>query len=60
MHAKIENERLLFVRLNQNKLRVYECIHLKNVIANDGNDSNVGKLVISPSSFTGGPRYTHE
>ena len=60
MYAKIESERLLFVRLNQKKLRVDDYIHLKDAIANDGNVNNVGKLVILPSSFIGSPRHMHE
>ena len=60
MYAKIESERLSFLRHNQKALRVDEYIHLKDAIANDGNASNVGKLVILPSSFTGSPRHMHE
>jgi hypothetical protein len=60
MYAKIESERLLFVRLNQKKLRVDEYIHLRDAIANDGNANNLGQLVILPSTFTGSPRHMHE
>ncbi|XP_029655167.1 uncharacterized protein LOC115228835 [Octopus sinensis] len=60
MYAKIEAERLLYIRLNQRKLRAEEYIHLRDAIMNDGNVSNVGQMVILPSSFTGGPRYMHE
>jgi len=60
MYAKIESERLLFVRLNQKKLRVNEYIHLRDAIANDGNSNNVGQLMILPSTFTGSPRHMHE
>ena len=60
MYAKIESERLLFLRLNQKKLRVDDYIHLKDAITNDGNVDNVGKLVILPSTFTGSPRHMHE
>jgi hypothetical protein len=60
MYAKIESERLLFVRLNQKKLRVDEYIHLKDAIASDGNANNLGQLVILPSTFTGSPRHMHE
>ncbi|GBL75265.1 hypothetical protein AVEN_168352-1, partial [Araneus ventricosus] len=44
MHAKIEAERLLFIRLNQKKLRVDEYIHLKDAITNDSDPANHGKL----------------
>ncbi|GBM25087.1 hypothetical protein AVEN_96665-1 [Araneus ventricosus] len=60
MYAKIEVERLLFIRLNQKKLRVVEYIHLKDAIENDSDPANDGKLVILPSTFTGSPRNTHE
>ncbi len=60
MYAKNESERLLYVRLNQKKLRVEKYIHLRDAIANDGNANNLGQLVILPSTFTGRPRYTDE
>ena len=60
MYAKIETERLLFICLNQRKLRVDDYIHFRDAIAADGTASNLGKLVILPSSFTGSPRYMHE
>lgn len=60
MYAKIETERLLFIRLNQQQLRVDEYIHLQDSIENDGNVSNMGQLTILPSSYTGGPRYMQE
>ena len=60
MYAKIESERLLFVRLNQKKLRVDDYIHLRDAIANDGNVTNLGQLVILPSTLTGSPRHMHE
>ncbi|GBM88190.1 hypothetical protein AVEN_262796-1 [Araneus ventricosus] len=57
MYAKIEAERLLFIRLNQKKLRIDEYIHLKeDAIKNDSDPANHGKLVILPSTFTGCPR----
>ncbi|GBM16093.1 hypothetical protein AVEN_163129-1 [Araneus ventricosus] len=61
MWAKIEAERLLFIRLNQKKLRVDEYIHLKeDAIKKDSDPANHGKLVILPSTFTGCPRNMHE
>ncbi|GBM90453.1 hypothetical protein AVEN_75832-1 [Araneus ventricosus] len=61
MYAKIETKRLLFVRLNQKKLRVDEYIHLKeNAIKNVSDPANHGKLVILPSTFNGCPRNMHE
>ncbi|XP_039282934.1 uncharacterized protein LOC120351055 [Nilaparvata lugens] len=60
MYAKIETERLLFLRLNQTKLRSEEYIHLRDAVVNDGNTTNVGKLTILPSSFIGSPRHMQE
>ena len=51
MYAKIESERLLFVRLNQKKLRVDKYIHLMDAIVNDGNADNTGQLVILITIF---------
>ncbi|XP_060868885.1 uncharacterized protein LOC132943798 [Metopolophium dirhodum] len=60
MYAKIESERLLFIRNNQSKLRAEDYIHLRDAIENDGHVNDIGQLYILPSSFTGGPRYMHE
>ncbi|XP_015919286.2 uncharacterized protein [Parasteatoda tepidariorum] len=60
MFAKIESERLRFVLLNQKKLRVKEYVHLKDALNRDGSVNDIGKMVILPSTFTGGLRYMHE
>ncbi|GFV95160.1 helitron_like_N domain-containing protein [Trichonephila clavipes] len=60
MYAKIESERLLYIRLNQVKLRSEEYIHLRDAVVNDGNLSELGKMVILPSTFTGSPTHVHE
>ncbi|XP_055308584.1 uncharacterized protein LOC129572604, partial [Sitodiplosis mosellana] len=60
MYAKIESERLLYIRLNQKKLRVDNYIHLRDAIAKDGKTANLGQMVILPSTFTGSPRHMHE
>ncbi|GBN69020.1 hypothetical protein AVEN_77863-1 [Araneus ventricosus] len=60
MYAKIEAERLLFIRLNQKKLHVDEYFHMKDASKNDSDPANHGKLVILPSTFTGCPRNMHE
>ena len=59
MYAKIEAERLLYIKTNQNNLRSESYIHLQDAIANDVNISERGTKVILPSSFTGSPRYMH-
>ena len=60
MYAKIESERLLFVRLNQKKLRVDDYIHLRDAVVMMEMLPNLGQLVILPSTFTGSPRHMHE
>ena len=60
MYAKIESERLLFIRLNQTKLRSEQYIHFRDAVVNDGNTTNVGRLTILPSSYAGSPRHMHE
>lgn len=60
MYAKIESERLLFIRLNQSKLRTEEYIHLRDAISKETNPSNIGKLTILPATFVGSPRHMHE
>ena len=60
MYAKIESERLLFIRLNQTKLRSEQYIYLRDAVVNDGNTTNVGRLTILPSSHAGSPRLMHE
>lgn len=60
MYAKIESERLLFIRLNQKKIRTDEYIHLRDAMNSDGNVKDVGKMVILPASYIGSPRHMHE
>ncbi|GFQ78149.1 hypothetical protein TNCT_436381 [Trichonephila clavata] len=62
MYTKVENERLRFTRLNQLKLRAENYSVLLEEVRNDYNvnSENLGKLVVLPSSFTGGPRYMHD
>ncbi|GBM28510.1 hypothetical protein AVEN_112584-1 [Araneus ventricosus] len=60
VNAKIEAERLLYIRLNQNKLQSEEYIHLKDDVATEKNLDDIGKMVILHSTFTGSPRQMHE
>ncbi|GBN93109.1 hypothetical protein AVEN_105720-1 [Araneus ventricosus] len=60
VYAKIKAERLLYIRLNQNKLRSEEYIHLKDTVATDKNIDDIGKMVILPYTFTGSSRQMHE
>lgn len=60
VYAKIGSERLLFIRLNQKKLRADDYIHLRDAITNDGNLTDIGQMVILPATYTGSPRHMHE
>ncbi|GFT13183.1 putative DNA helicase [Trichonephila clavipes] len=62
MYAKIETERLLYIRLNQTELRSEQYIHLRDAIVNDGNvnPNELKRMAILPSTFTGSPRPMHE
>ncbi|CEP07425.1 hypothetical protein [Parasitella parasitica] len=58
MHAKMEQQRLNFIRLNQSSLRAAVYSGLQDVIRFDDTDmSSIGKRVILPSTFIGGPRH---
>uniref|UniRef100_A0A8D8ZAP2 Helitron helicase-like domain-containing protein n=1 Tax=Cacopsylla melanoneura TaxID=428564 RepID=A0A8D8ZAP2_9HEMI len=60
MYAKIETERLNYLRFNQSKLRAENYVHLQDAIERDGDLHNLGQMVILPSSFTGSPRYMQQ
>jgi len=54
-YCKIETERLQFLRHEQKALRA-DCY--QDLRCSD--PSNVGRRIILPSTFTGGPHYIHE
>ena len=59
--AKIEFERLQFLRREQEHLRVDNYKDLWETIVNhDGDPRDVGQKVLLPATFCGGPRYTFE
>ena len=58
--AKIETDRLNLFRTKQEQCRAASYTALRDAVETDGDASNVGQLVVLPSSFTGGPRYMHE
>ncbi|XP_073826793.1 uncharacterized protein [Musca autumnalis] len=62
MYAKIEAERLLYIRHHQSKLRADDYIHLRDALnnRNDINPNDLGQAVILPATFTGSPRHMHE
>ena len=60
-YCKIETERLQFLRREQTALRADCYQNLRDaILEGDGDPRNVGRRVILPSTFTGGPRYMHE
>jgi len=54
-YARIEQDRLQFLRFNQKKIRaeLYQGLH-DRIINND--ESRIGKRIVLPSSHTGSPR----
>lgn len=57
MYIKIEGLRLKYIRTHQSEIRAEEYDAYQNEINKGTQGGNVGKPVILPSSFTGGPRY---
>jgi len=51
IYVKVETKRLTFIRLNQEKLRSEEYIHLRNAINAHGNVQNVGRTTILPETY---------
>jgi len=52
--AKIEMEKLLFLKLHQKELRCDNYIHLKDSLSHDDSAANnTGQVFILPSTFTG-------
>ncbi|XP_055924554.1 uncharacterized protein LOC129956648 [Argiope bruennichi] len=64
MYAKVESERLWFIRYNQAKLRSEEYINLRDAVVGniDGNlnPNDIGNAFILPSSYIGSPRNMQE
>ncbi|XP_050549141.1 uncharacterized protein LOC126910538 [Daktulosphaira vitifoliae] len=64
MYAKIESERLRYIRFNQAKLRSEEYIHLRDAINGHVDEqiniNDIGNAFILPSSFIGSPRHMQE
>ena len=50
----------MFIRVNQTKLPSEEYVHLRDAVVIDGYTTNVGRLTVLPSSYTGSPRHMHE
>ena len=60
MYAKIESERLRYIRCHQQELRAENYIHLRDAMASESNPNELGKRVILPATVTGSPRHMHE
>lgn len=64
MYAKVESERLRYLRFHQARLRADEYIHLRDEIHNNvGGNPNVneiGNAVILPATHIGSPRHMQE
>ncbi|CAG8579322.1 24309_t:CDS:2, partial [Cetraspora pellucida] len=57
-YAKIEQNRLLWQRMNLHAIRAELYQGLADAVADDFQDlTNIGRRIILPSSFTGGSRY---
>jgi len=59
MDAKIEGERLRFIRPHQSKIRVEDYSHLRDAVSNDFNPDDISHVIL-PSTFIGGPRHMNE
>ena len=63
MYAKIEQERLNYIRSpeGQKSIRAEMYKNVQDAYLNNISDlSNIGKRIILPSTFTGGPRHMHK
>ena len=59
MYAKIEGERLAYIKFDQSKLRTDSYENIKDDMRNDESANDIGQMYL-PSSFAGGPRYMQE
>uniref|UniRef100_A0A915E5Z2 Helitron helicase-like domain-containing protein n=1 Tax=Ditylenchus dipsaci TaxID=166011 RepID=A0A915E5Z2_9BILA len=55
----VEAERLLFIRLNQNKIKATSYSGLQDYLNNTKEQlgASIGRQIVLPSTYTGGPRY---
>ncbi len=57
-YSKVESQRLFYIRNNQGPLRAAIYGGVADAITNnDANIDNLGRLIVLPSSFTGGHRH---
>ena len=61
MYAKIESERLSYIRFNQSSLHAELYQGLSDAVSGgDASGATVGRLIVLPASFTGSPRSMHQ
>ena len=59
-YAKMEQERLNYLRLNQSTFRAEMYQGAVDAIHTGDTSNNIGRRIILPSSFTGGPRQMYQ
>lgn len=60
LYAKIETERLVYIRTHQRQLRAENYVDLRDAMQRDTDAENLGRMVILPSTFVGSDRYMAE
>lgn len=66
MYAKVESSRLRFIRREQGRFQTdvlrgaADAVYAADIGNNDAEARQIGRRVILPSSFPGGPRYMHQ
>lgn len=61
--ARVETQRLLYLARNQAQIRAEVYQHLRDAVAGDHLEDGaavLGRQVILPATFVGGPRYMHK
>ena len=59
-YSRVEQQRLNFVRTHQDKLRVDTYNSAMEGLSRGLSGREVGRRVVLPTSFTGGPRYMNQ
>jgi len=58
--AKVESQKLLWMRMNQKSIRADVYQGVEDAVAADIGSANIGTKIILPSSFQGGPRHMQQ
>ncbi len=59
-YAKIEQNRLFYIRTHQKDIRADLYQGLMDAVHNNQTLNDIGRRIVLPSSFTGGPRNMHQ